>query len=180
MRFLVLALLVFFSNIGVLAAEDTDTSLALSEQSAEESLSSDASDDNDISDDENGEEPEPLPHPLGWSVESNPSVQNSLSYVHESGRIAVNISYIAGKAGGNVMPEAYARVAAEQMNCDMPTASNIIDHAWSFYCPREEIEAIVYGDEGNLVLLAISGRNEETESYLSDFIRFLIYQAGRQ
>ncbi len=125
------------------------------------------------------QESETIPCPHGWKVESNPSVENSLSYMHESGKLAVNISYIAKSAGQNVMPEAYARVAAQQMNCEVPVISNLIDHAWSFYCPADEIEAIVYGTEGNLVLLAISGRNPETEDYLHDFIRFLIYQAHR-
>ena len=62
---------------------------------------------------------ENLPCPKGWRVEANPSVENSLSYLHEGGDLAVNISYVADTSGQNVLPEAYARVAAEQMNCQM-------------------------------------------------------------
>ncbi len=120
-----------------------------------------------------------LPYPSGWSVENNPSVENSLSYLHESGEIAVNVTYIAGSAGQNISPEAYARVAAEQLNCDLPVRSNLIEQAWSFECEQSGVEAIVYGQEGNLVLLSISGRNNETEEQLENFIRFLAYQSRR-
>lgn len=120
-----------------------------------------------------------LPYPSGWSVENNPSVENSLSYLHESGDIAVNVTYIAGSAGQNISPEAYARVAAEQLNCDLPVSSNLIEQAWSFKCEQSGVEAIVYGQEGNLVLLSISGRNAETEGLLENFIRFLAYQSRR-
>ena len=123
---------------------------------------------------------ENLPCPKGWRVEANPSVENSLSYLHEGGDLAVNISYVADTSGQNVLPEAYARVAAEQMNCQMPVASNLISKAWSFYCDNEDIEAIVYGSEGNLVLLAISGRTPATEPHLMDFVRFLASEANRR
>lgn len=120
-----------------------------------------------------------LPCPFGWSVQANPSADNSLSYLHESGELAVNVTYIADSAGDRVTTQTYARVAAEQLHCQMPVASDVIDNAWSFFCEDEDIEAVVYGAEGDLVLLSVSGRNEETERYLSEFIRFLAYQAGR-
>ena len=125
------------------------------------------------------QESETIPCPHGWKVESNPSVENSLSYMHESGKLAVNISYIAKSAGQNVMPEAYARVAAQQMNCEVPVISNLIDHAWSFYCSDIGVEGVVYGPSGDLVLLSISGRNDKTEPALEDFVRFLEDQAKR-
>lgn len=120
------------------------------------------------------------PCPKGWSVEANPAVENSLSYVHESNNLAVSVTYIANQAGAGVSGQTYARVAAEQMNCQLPVSSNLIENAWSFDCPLEQVEAMVYGEPGNLVLLAISGRDESTESYLEDFVRFLAYQARRQ
>lgn len=42
---------------------------------------------------------------------------------------------------------------------------------------KDGIEAIVYGDENELVMLAISGRTPDTESRLENFIRFLAYEA---
>lgn len=121
-----------------------------------------------------------LPCPSFWSVQPNPSVENSLSYVHDSGDIAVSVTYIADQSGSEVSAETFARVAAEQMNCTMPIHSNLIGHAWSFICDDGELEAIVYGDEGDLVLLSIAGRNEKTETYLDGFISFLSYQASRR
>lgn len=121
-----------------------------------------------------------LPCPSFWSVQPNPSVENSLSYVHDSGDIAVSVTYIADQSGSEVSSETFARVAAEQMNCTLPIRSNLIGHAWSFTCDDGTIEAIVYGDEGDLVLLSIAGRNEKTESYLDGFISFLSYQASRR
>lgn len=118
-----------------------------------------------------------IPCPPFWSVEPNPSVENSLSYVHDSGKIAVSVTYIADKTGSQVGAETFSRVAAEQMNCSLPVRSNLLVHAWSFDC-ENDIEALVYGDPGNLVLLSISGRNEDTENYLESFIKFLSYQAG--
>ncbi|MBO8414919.1 MAG: hypothetical protein IAB19_00860 [Proteobacteria bacterium] len=120
-----------------------------------------------------------LPCPTGWSVENNPSVENSLSYLHEGGDLAVNITYVAGSAGNGIEPESYARVAAEQLDCTLPVRSNLIDKAWSFECEQSGVEAIVYGQAGNLVLLSISGRNDDTESALEDFVRFLAYQSKR-
>ena len=122
---------------------------------------------------------EQIPCPQGWSVENNPSVENSLSYLHEGGDLAVNITYFASSAGQSVEPEAYARVAAEQLSCSMPVRSNLIENAWSFTCEPQKVEAIVYGQQGNLVLLSISGRDTETEGYLEDFVRFLAYQSRR-
>ena len=121
-----------------------------------------------------------LPCPSFWSVQPNPSVENSLSYVHDSGDLAVSVTYIADQSGSEVSSETFARVAAEQMNCSLPIHSNLIGHAWSFTCDDGEIEAIVYGDDGDLVLLSIAGRNEKTENYLDGFISFLTYQASRR
>lgn len=120
-----------------------------------------------------------IPCPSFWSVEPNPSVENSLSYVHDSGDIAVNVTYIAGQSGTQVSAETFSRVAAEQMNCTLPVKSNLLANAWAFDCDND-IEALVYGEPGNLVLLSISGRNSDTESYLDGFIKFLSYQAGRR
>lgn len=120
-----------------------------------------------------------IPCPSFWSVEPNPSVENSLSYVHDSGDIAINVTYIAGQSGTQVSAETFSRVAAEQMNCSLPVKSNILANAWAFDC-ENDIEALVYGEPGNLVLLSISGRNSETESYLDSFMKFLSYQASRK
>ena len=121
-----------------------------------------------------------IPCPSFWSVQPNPSVENSLSYVHDSGDIAVSVTYIADQSGSEVSAESFARVAAEQMNCTMPIHSNLIGHAWAFTCDDGALEAIVYGEEGDLVLLSIAGRNEKTETYLDGFISFLSYQASRR
>ncbi len=137
-----------------------------------------AADSPDLTAEENQEE-EMIPCPHGWSVENNPSVENSLSYLHEGGDLAVNITYVAGTAGQTVEPQAYARVAAEQLSCALPVRSNLIDNAWSFTCDEQGVEAVVYGQQGNLVLLSIAGRNADTEGYLEDFVRFLAYQARR-
>lgn len=117
-----------------------------------------------------------VPCPPFWMVQLNPSVENSLSYVHESGKLAVSVTYVADQTGAEVGSESFSRVAAEQMNCTLPVKSNILKNAWSFNC-EDGIEALVYGDPGNLVLLSISGRNEDTESYFESFISFLSYQA---
>lgn len=118
-----------------------------------------------------------IPCPPFWSVQPNPSMDNSLSYVHESGSIAVSVTYIADKSGSQVSAETFSRVAAEQMNCTLPVRSNILKKAWAFNCD-DDIEALVYGEPGNLVLLSISGRNDDTESYFESFISFLSYQAS--
>ena len=120
-----------------------------------------------------------LPCPSYWTVESNPSVENSLSYIHDDGNLAVTVTYVADNAG-HVGAQAYARVAAEQLKCEMPEQSNLIEEAWSFYCADVGVEAVVYGNPGDLVLLSISGRNDDTEPELENFIRFLADEAKRQ
>ena len=119
-----------------------------------------------------------IPCPAFWTVQPNPSVENSLSYVHESGDLAISVTYISDKSGETVTPAAFSRVAAEQMSCTMPVKSNLLKNAWAFNCDNN-IEALVYGETGKLVLLGISGRNEETESLLDNFISFLDYQSLR-
>ncbi len=118
-----------------------------------------------------------IPCPFGWSVEPNPSLDNSLNYVTADGALAVSVTSLSKSAGSYATAEAYARVASEQMQCQIPTNSNIVEKGWSFLCPKEGIEAIVYGDENELVMLAISGRNPNTEARLENFIRFLAYEA---
>lgn len=120
-----------------------------------------------------------IPCPPFWSVIPNPSVENSLSYVHDSGALAINVTYIEQKSGINVSSESFARVASEMMTCSLPVRSNILDQAWSFTC-ENGIEALVYGEVGNIVLLSISGRNEKTENSFYEFMLFLRYQANRQ
>lgn len=120
-----------------------------------------------------------IPCPSFWTVQPNPSVENSLSYVHDSGKIAVNVTYIANMSGSNVSASTFARVSAEQMNCTLPVKSNLLANAWAFNCDNG-IEALVYGNPGDLVLLSISGRNDETESDLDSFISFLEYQSRRR
>lgn len=119
-----------------------------------------------------------IPCPSFWQVRPNPSVENSLSYVHDSGKLAVSVTYISDQSGSEVSAETFSRVAAEQMNCTLPVKSNLLNHAWAFNCD-DGLEALVYGEPGNLVLLSISGRNEETENYLDGFISFLSYQSRR-
>ncbi len=118
-----------------------------------------------------------LPCPFGWSVIPNPSLDDSLSYLNETGQLAVSVTYIRNKAGANVDPEAYARVASEQLKCSLPARSNLLANGWSFNCEETKIEALVYGDPGDLVLLAISGRSPDTESSLERFVDFLAAQA---
>ena len=118
-----------------------------------------------------------IPCPFGWSVEPNPSLDNSLNYVTADGALAVSVTSLSKSAGFYATAEAYARVASEQMQCQIPTNSNIVEKGWSFVCPKDGIEAIVYGDENVLVMLAISGRTPDTESRLENFIRFLAYEA---
>lgn len=120
-----------------------------------------------------------IPCPSFWTVEPNPSVENSLSYLHDSGKIAVNVTYIAGQSGTQISAETFSRVAAEQMNCSLPVKSNLLANAWAFDC-ENNIEALVYGEPGNLVLLSIAGRSSDTESYLDSFMKFLSYQASRR
>lgn len=118
-----------------------------------------------------------IPCPFGWSVEPNPSLDNSLNYVTADGALAVSVTSLSKSAGSYATAEAYARVASEQMQCQIPTNSNIVKNGWSFVCPKDGVEAIVYGDENELVMLAISGRNPDTESRLENFIWFLAYEA---
>ena len=47
-------------------------------------------------------------------------------------------------------------------------------------CENEGIEAIVYGDDAELVLLAISGRDRANEEKLEQFIKFLDDEAKKQ
>lgn len=119
-----------------------------------------------------------LPCPHGWTVEPNPSQDDSLAYMTEDGKLAVSVSLI--KQGGEVPldSESYSRVAAEQMGCSIPVHSNLIENAWSFMCNDMKVEGVIYGGDGDLVLLGISGRNENTEKQLMDFVRFLAFQAG--
>ena len=85
-----------------------------------------------------------IPCPFGWSVEPNPSLDNSLNYVTADGALAVSVTSLSKSAGFYATAEAYARVASEQMQCQIPTNSNIVEKGWSFMCPKEGIEAIVY------------------------------------
>lgn len=126
-----------------------------------------------------GETTQNIPCPSFWQVRPNPSVENSLSYVHDSGKMAISVTYISEQTGSEITSETFARVAAEQMNCTLPIASNLLEQAWSFSC-EDGIEALIYGEPRNLVLLSISGRNEETETYLDKFISFLSYQASQR
>lgn len=121
-----------------------------------------------------------IPCPLGWSVLPNPSLDNSLSYLNQSGELAVNVTYIKPQENVPNAPEAFARVAAEQLRCSIPMRSNLIESAWSFTCPDTEVEAVVYGGGSELVLLSISGREPQTEPELEGFVRFLAYQAHRR
>lgn len=118
-----------------------------------------------------------LPCPQGWTVAPNASVENSLSYAHLTQNLAVSVSYIAARAGPQVSPERYARVAAQKMLCSMPVMSNLIAGAWTFTCKELGVETVIYGPPGNLVMLAIAGRSADTEPLLEDFIRFLAAQA---
>ncbi len=118
-----------------------------------------------------------IPCPFGWSVQPNPSADNSLSYLTIDGSLAVSVTSIRPVSGQVIESASYARVASQQMQCDLPVKSNLIADAWSFECKNDGIEAVVYGNEEELVLLAISGRNANNEAQLEDFVRFLAYQA---
>ena len=65
------------------------------------------------------------------------------------------------------------------MGCELPLRSNLIENAWSFNCPQDNVEAIVYGEPNNLALLVISGRSADTEAKLEEFIKFLDSEAAR-
>ncbi|MGN0909418.1 MAG: hypothetical protein ACI4NA_07325 [Succinivibrio sp.] len=122
----------------------------------------------------------PIPCPNGWVVEPNPSADNSLSYMTEDGTLAVSVTSIKAKDGTGIPtePESYARVAAEQMSCSIPVRSNLIDGGWTFHCNDYKVDGLVYGSKDELVLLGISGRSADTESRLTDFVRFLQFQAA--
>ncbi len=118
-----------------------------------------------------------IPCPFGWSVQPNPSADNSLSYLNSDENLAVNVTTIEPLSGQKVSPASYARVSAQQMLCNLPVKSNLIADAWSFTCEQYDIESIVYGSGSELVLLTISGRNPDTEPQLEEFVRFLADQA---
>lgn len=117
------------------------------------------------------------PCPFGWSVIPNPSVDNSLTYENANSSLIISVTTLKQGAANDAGPEAYARVAAEQMNCKLPSNSNLIEDAFTFDCPFEGVEAIVYGEPGELVLLVISGRNKDTEAELENFVKFLAFEA---
>ncbi len=117
------------------------------------------------------------PCPFGWSVKPNPSVDNSLSYTSADSSLVISVTSLAKTHGSYATPEAYARVASEQMNCKLPSRSNLIENAWTFDCPDYNVETVVYGEPDNLAMLVIAGRNFETEKKLEDFVQFLNSQA---
>lgn len=123
-----------------------------------------------------------IPCPFGWSVEANPSVDNSLTYVDANQTLAISVTSITKTKDQQSVasPEVYARVAAEQMQCQIPNLSNLIEGAWSFICPKDQVESIVYGSEQELVLLVISGRDVSTEAKLEEFIKFLSFEAKKR
>lgn len=118
-----------------------------------------------------------VPCPPNWTVENNASVENSLSYINNTKTLAINVTYIGNRIGDKVSATTYAQVASQKLACSIPVQSNLIKDAWTFYCDDSKIEAIVYGPDGNLVLLSIAGRSNDTEEDLKNFINFLNYQA---
>lgn len=118
-----------------------------------------------------------IPCPPNWTVENNASVENSLSYINDAKNLAINVTYVGNRIGDKVSATTYAQVASQKLACSIPVQSNLIKNAWTFYCEDTKIEAVVYGPDGNLVLLSIAGRSPETEEDLKDFINFLNYQA---
>lgn len=120
-----------------------------------------------------------LPCPNGFSVIPNPSVDNSLSYLDESGKLAISVTYIKQKSDSAIDPENYARVMSQQMKCTIPVRSNLIADGWASHCEDSNIETLIYGGNNDLVLLAISGRNQDTEKRLEEFIDFLAYEAKK-
>ncbi len=117
------------------------------------------------------------PCPFGWTVKPNPSVDNSLSYLSSDSKLAISVTNLEKTRGVDSTPEAYARVAALQMNCALPVRSNLIEGAWSFECSDENVETIIYGEPGALAMLVISGRNADTEASVEEFIKFLDSQS---
>ncbi|MDY5734685.1 MAG: hypothetical protein SPK02_08215 [Succinivibrio sp.] len=121
-----------------------------------------------------------IPCPFGWSVMPNPSLENSLTYLDAENQIAVSVTSIEKESELLTSPETYARVASEQMMCEVPSRSNLIEDAWSFECPKDKLEVAVYGDKDQLVLLTIKGRNANTEAKLENFVKFLAYEAKKR
>ncbi|SFS34401.1 hypothetical protein SAMN02910357_00232 [Succinivibrio dextrinosolvens] len=117
------------------------------------------------------------PCPFGWTVKPNPSVDNSLSYLSSDSKLAISVTSLEKTRGVDSTAEAYARVAALQMNCALPVRSNLIEGAWSFECSDENVETIIYGEPGSLAMLVISGRNPDTEASVEEFIKFLDSQS---
>ncbi|MBE6422780.1 hypothetical protein [Succinivibrio dextrinosolvens] len=124
-----------------------------------------------------GEAENVYPCPFGWTVKPNPSVDNSLSYLSSDSKLAISVTNLEKTRGVDSTAEAYARVAALQMNCALPVHSNLIEGAWSFECSEENLETIIYGEPGALAMLVISGRNADTEASLEEFIKFLDSQS---
>lgn len=122
-----------------------------------------------------------LPCPAGWTVLPNPGMDNSLSYLEDSGRLAVSVTSIQYAEDIPYDPAIYARVASDQLKCMVPEKANMLENAWSFLCPERGVEAVIYASDKqgsrDMVLLAISGRNPDTEKSLEGFIRFLAWQA---
>jgi hypothetical protein len=120
-----------------------------------------------------------LPCPFGWTVRHNPSVDNSISYLHADNTLAVSVTSLKDIKASYVKPELFARVAAEQLKCDLPVKSNLIEGAYSFTCKSDNVESIIYGEENNLAMLVVSGRNPSNEEALEQFIVFLRKEAER-
>ncbi|MGN0915333.1 MAG: hypothetical protein ACI4NE_03150 [Succinivibrio sp.] len=118
-----------------------------------------------------------IPCPYGWSVKVNPSLENSLTYSSVESSLAVSVTAISPARSSKATAEDYARVASQQMKCDMPGRSNLIEDGWTFNCAKEGVEAVVYGSPEQLVLLAITGRKAENEEVLEGFVKFLAFEA---
>lgn len=121
-----------------------------------------------------------IPCPFGFSVKLNPSVPNSLVYKDEGSKLAVSVTAIKQLTDSPSSPEAYAKASAKQLACSVPVLSSLVADGYSFVCENEGIEAIVYGDDAELVLLAISGRDRANEEKLEQFIKFLDDEAKKQ
>ena len=121
-----------------------------------------------------------IPCPFGFSVKLNPSVPNSLVYKDEGSKLAISVTAIKQLEDSPSSPEAYAKASAKQMACSVPVLSSLVADGYSFVCENDGIEAIVYGDDAELVLLAISGRDRANEEKLEQFIKFLDDEAKKQ
>ena len=53
------------------------------------------------------------PCPFGWSVEPNPSVDNSLTYTDADESLSISVTSINEGPGALTTPEVYAKVAAD-------------------------------------------------------------------